>query len=72
MAPKESNLGRRNFLQMTCAGIVAARAGATAAQAFASNPPADSESLAGIVPQPSPEFAPDLTTADIIVESLIS
>jgi hypothetical protein len=72
MAPKESNLGRRNFLQMTGAGIVAASAGATATQAFASNPPADSESLAGIVPQPSPEFAPDLTTADIIVESLIS
>jgi pyruvate dehydrogenase (quinone) len=72
MAPKESNLGRRNFLQMTGAGIVAASAGATATQAFASNPPADSESSAGIVPQPSPEFAPDLTTADIIVESLIS
>ena len=33
MAPEKSNLGRRNFLQMTGAGIVAAGAGATAMHA---------------------------------------
>lgn len=37
MAPDKSNLGRRNFLQMTGAGIVAVSAGANAAQAPASN-----------------------------------
>ena len=72
MAPENSNLGRRNFLQMTGAGIVAVSAGATATKALASNPSADSEASAGIVPQPSPEFSPDLTTADIMVETLIA
>ena len=72
MGPEKSNIGRRNFLQMTGAGIVAASAGATATQALASNQSADSEFSGGIVPQPSPEFAPDLTTADIMVETLIS
>src|SRR6204780_4946593 len=72
MGPGKSNLGRRNFLQMTGAGIVAVSAGATATKALASNPSADSEASAGIVRQPSPEFAPDLTTADIIVETLIA
>ena len=72
MGPEESNIGRRNFLQMTGAGIVAASAAATTTQALASNPSADSESSAGIAPQPSPEFAPDLTTADIMVETLIA
>ena len=65
-------MNRRDFLQMAGVGIVAASAGATATQALASNSSLDSETSAGIVPQPSPEFAPDLTTADIIVESLIS
>jgi hypothetical protein len=32
MAPDKSNLGRRNFLQMTGAGIVAVSAGANAAR----------------------------------------
>jgi pyruvate dehydrogenase (quinone) len=72
MAPETSNLGRRNFLQMTGAGIVAAGAGATATHASASNLSADSESSAGIIAQPSPEFGPDLTTADIMVETLIA
>jgi pyruvate dehydrogenase (quinone) len=72
MAPETSNLGRRNFLQITGAGIVAAGAGATAVHASASNLSADSESSAGIVAQPSPEFGPDLTTADIMVEALIA
>jgi pyruvate dehydrogenase (quinone) len=54
------------------AGIVAASAGTTARLALASNQSADSESSGGIVPQPSPQFAPDLTTADIMVETLIS
>jgi hypothetical protein len=72
MAPEKSDLGRRNFLQMTGAGIVATSAGATATRARASNPSADSESAAGIVSQPSPEFGLYLTTADIIVETLIS
>ena len=72
MGPEESNIGRRDFLQMAGVGIVAASAGATATQSLASNPSANSESSAGIVPQPSPEFAPELTTADIMVETLIS
>jgi hypothetical protein len=54
MAPEKSNLGRRNFLQMTGAGIVAASAGATATQALVSDQPADSEVSGGIVAQPSP------------------
>jgi hypothetical protein len=57
---------------MTGAGIVAASAGATAREALVSNQSADSEASGGIVPQPSPQFAPDLTTADIMVETLIS
>jgi hypothetical protein len=72
MGPEESNIGRRNFLQMTGAGIVAVSAGAAATQAVASNQLADSESLGGIAPQPAPQFPPDLTTADIMVETLIS
>jgi pyruvate dehydrogenase (quinone) len=72
MAPEKSNFGRRNFLQMTGAGILAASAGATATQALASNSSADSESSAGIVSQPSPGFGLDLTTADIMIETLIS
>jgi pyruvate dehydrogenase (quinone) len=72
MAPENSNLARRNFLQITGAGIVAASAAASATQALASNPSAVSESLSGIVAQPSPEFSPDLTTADIMVETLIA
>jgi hypothetical protein len=72
MGPEESNIGRRNFLQMTGVGIVAAGAGATATQAFASNQSVDSETLGGVTPQPSPQFAPDLNTADIMVETLIS
>ena len=72
MAPEKSNLGRRNFLQMSGAGILAASSGARAAQALASNESADSESSADIAPQPSPQFASDLTTADIMVETLIA
>ena len=72
MGPEESNIGRRNFLQMTGAGIVAASTAATATQALASTRAANSEFSAGITPQPSPEFAPDLTAADIMVETLIS
>jgi hypothetical protein len=48
MGPEKSNVGRRSFLQMTGVGMVAASAGATATQALASNPSADSESSAGI------------------------
>jgi pyruvate dehydrogenase (quinone)/pyruvate decarboxylase len=72
MAPKESNLGRRNFLQMTGAGFVAAGTGVTARQALASNQPTASEVSGDISTQPSLEFAPDLTTADIMVETLIA
>src|SRR5271163_298760 len=72
MAPKESNLGRRNFPQMTGAGFVAAGTGVTARQALASNQPTASEVSGDISTQPSLEFAPDLTTADIMVETLIA
>ena len=41
MYSEESNIGRRNFLQMTGAGIVAASAGATTTRALASNQSAD-------------------------------
>jgi pyruvate dehydrogenase (quinone) len=69
---KQSNIGRRDFLQMSGAGIVAASAGGSMAQAATANQSTASESSDGIVSQPSPQFAPDLTTADIIVETLIS
>ena len=36
MGPEKSNLGRRNFLQITGAGILAAGAGATHAHCFES------------------------------------
>ena len=48
MDPEESNIGRRDFLQMAGVGIVAASAGATATQSLASNPSADSESSAAL------------------------
>jgi hypothetical protein len=57
MGPEKSNIGRRDFLQMT--GL-----GPTAAHASPSNQPADSERHC---PQPSPQLAPDQTTADIMV-----
>ena len=57
---------------MTGAGIVAASAVATVTQAVALSQSADSEFSGSIVPQPAPQFAPDLTTADIMVETLIS
>jgi hypothetical protein len=72
MGPEESSIGRPNFLRMTGAGFIAAGTGATATQALASNASVNSETSAAVVPQPSPEFAPDLTTADIMVETLIS
>jgi pyruvate dehydrogenase (quinone) len=72
MSPEKSSIGRRNFLRMTGAGIVAASAGATNTQALASNQSGDSEFSGGVSTQPSPEFAQDLTTADIIVETLIA
>ena len=72
MGPEKYNIGRRSFLQMDRSRIVAVSGGANAPQVLASNTSADSEALAGIVPQPSPEFAPDLTTADIMVETLIA
>jgi pyruvate dehydrogenase (quinone) len=72
MSSEKSSIGRRNFLRMTGAGIVAASAGATNTQALASNQSGDSEFSGGVSTQPSPEFAQDLTTADIIVETLIA
>jgi pyruvate dehydrogenase (quinone) len=72
MSPEKSSIGRRNFLRMTGAGIVAASAGATNTQALASNQSGDSEFSGGVSTQPSQEFAQDLTTADIIVETLIA
>ena len=70
MGPEKSNIGRRDFLQITGAGILAAGAGAT--QAHSANQLPNSEYSPGILPQPSPDFGPDLTTADIMVETLIS
>ena len=72
MDPKKSHIGRRDFLQMTGTGLVAASAAATAAQASSSNQPAGSETSGDIARQPSPQFGADLTTADVMVETLIS
>jgi pyruvate dehydrogenase (quinone) len=69
--PEKPNFGRRDFLRMAGVGLAAASAGTAAAPASASSQLSDSESSDGVVRQP-PQFAPDLTTADIIVESLIS
>ena len=67
-----SGFARRNFLQMVAAGgaLAASSAGSVAELSPGSSKP--SESKSNIVPQPSPEFGPELTTADIIVETLIS
>jgi hypothetical protein len=54
---EESNIGRRDFLQMTGARTVAASAGPTATQALASNQSADSEFSGGIVLQPGSAVA---------------
>jgi hypothetical protein len=48
MSPEKSSIGRRNFLRMTGAGIVAASAGATNTQALASNQSGDSEFSGGV------------------------
>ena len=68
--PKKSNFGRRDFLQLAGAGLAAASAGTAARKPRFDQPP-DSETSDGVVRQP-PQFAPDLTTADIMVETLIS
>jgi pyruvate dehydrogenase (quinone) len=72
MGPQDHNLGRRNFLKIGGAGVMAASAGATIAQPLASNQSGVSESSSAVAPQPPPQFASDLTTADIMVETLIS
>ena len=71
--PRKTNFGRRDFLQFAGAGLAAASAGTTAVRASESipQPPLDSETSDGVVRQP-PQFAPDLTTADIMIETLIS
>ena len=50
MGQEKSNIGRRNFLQMTGAGIVAASAAASDTQALASNSSAVSESYQVLCP----------------------
>ena len=67
-----SGFARRNFLQMVAVGgaLAASSAGSVAELSPGSSKPSESEF--NIVPQPSPEFGPELTTADIIVETLIS
>jgi pyruvate dehydrogenase (quinone) len=72
MGLQKSNIGRRGFLQITGAGLVAASAGAAPAQSSDSSQPLDSETFGRITPQPSPQLSPELTTADIMVETLIS
>jgi pyruvate dehydrogenase (quinone) len=66
-SPDKSAVGRRNFLQMVAAGAgVASTVGASAALSAAS------ETSPNIERQPSPDFGPELNTADIIVETLIA
>ena len=69
--PRKPNFGRRDFLQFAGAGLAAASAGTAAVRASTQKPPSDSETSDGVIRQP-PQFAPDLTTADIMVETLIS
>ena len=68
----QSNFARRNFLQMVAAGAGLAASSATSAAARSSESDQPSEDASNVIPQPSPEFGPELTTADIIVETLIS
>jgi pyruvate dehydrogenase (quinone) len=73
MAPERSSLGRRDFIQMTSIGLMAVSSSvAAAAPASDSNAPADSETSGVVSRQPSPQLAPDMTTADIMVETLIA
>ena len=71
--PRKTNFGRRDFLQFAGAGLAAASAGTNPVRASESiqQPPLDSETSDGVVRQP-PQFAPDLTTADVMIETLIS
>ena len=68
----QSNFARRNFLQMVAAGAELAASSATSAAARSSESDQPSEDASNVIPQPSPEFGPELTTADIMVETLIS
>jgi pyruvate dehydrogenase (quinone) len=67
-----SSVARRNFLQMVAAGagLAASSTGPVVARSSESAEP--SEDASNIIPQPSPEFGPELTTADIMIETLIS
>ena len=71
--PRKPNFGRRDFLQLAGAGLAAASTGTATARASESMQPLQlaSETSDRVVQQP-PQFAPDLTTADIMVETLIS
>ena len=71
--PRKPNFGRRDFLQLAGAGLAAASTGTATARASKSMQPLHlaSETSDRVVQQP-PQFAPDLTTADIMVETLIS
>jgi acetyl esterase/lipase len=69
MAPVSSDrsaLGRRSFLQMVSAGAGLASVKMGVAEA------APSEASPNAIPQPAPEFGPELNTSDIIVETLIA
>jgi pyruvate dehydrogenase (quinone) len=69
MAPVSSDrsaLGRRSFLQMVSAGAGLASVKMGVAEA------APSEASPNAIPQPVPEFGPELNTSDIIVETLIA
>ena len=71
--PRKPNFGRRDFLQLAGAGLAAASTGTATARASELMQPLQlaSETSDRVVQQP-PQFAPDLTTADIMVETLIS
>jgi pyruvate dehydrogenase (quinone) len=73
---RATGVKRRAFMQMTAAGAalagsVAGVAGTAKAQSVAATA-APSETQADITRQPAPDFADDLNTSDIIVETLIA
>jgi pyruvate dehydrogenase (quinone) len=63
---EQSTVGRRHFLRMAAATGLSSAAASGAAMA------APSEAEANVTAQPAPNFASDLNTSDIIVETLIA
>jgi pyruvate dehydrogenase (quinone)/pyruvate decarboxylase len=77
MSEQESHIDRRGFLKLggsTLVGTALLAAVASAAEGKPESPAPDQagEDSASVVPQPSPDFQADQTTADILIEMLIA